>query len=325
MRCHVSIRTSNINEIAFAYILDLLIGDPRFFPHPVKGMGKAIGYLERWLRRFPLNLYLSGSILTLILVGGTYVVVKGIVLLAFQLNCFLGEAVTIFFIYSALSIRDLDKEAREVYLALKANDIPLARKRLSFIVGRDTKDLNQDEIVRATVETIAENTVDGVISPLFYAFLGGAPLSLAFKAINTLDSMVGYKNERYFKFGWASARLDDLANFIPARLSALIIPLAASLMKRRGRASFSTMIKDRKKSFSPNAGIPEAAFAGALGIALGGRVRYQGKEANIPIMGKDGKPKENRDILGAIYLMYLSSGITLITGIVIRWYLEGLL
>ncbi len=308
-----------IKEITCAYILDLIAGDPRFLPHPVKGMGRAIEFLEGVLRRLPLNPYLSGGILVIILVGGTYLLVSEIVFLAFRVNYFLGEVVTIFFIYTALSIRDLDKETKEVYLALKVDDMALAQKRLSFIVGRDTEDLTQDEIIRACVETVAENTVDGVISPLFYAFLGGAPLALAFKAVNTLDSMVGYRDERYAKLGWASARLDDLANFIPARLSALIIPLAASIMKRRGRISFSTIAKDRKKTFSPNAGIPEAAFTGALGITLGGRLWYRGKEAVIPIMGKDLKPKEIGDILSAIYLMYITSGITLIIGMGARW------
>ena len=173
------------------------------------------------------------------------------------------------------------------------------------------------------METVAENTVDGIISPLVYALIGGAPLAMAFKAVSTLDSMVGYKNERYARLGWASARLDDLANFIPARISAIIIPLASFLIAGRGKASFLAMIKDRKKSKSPNAGIPESAFAGALGITLGGRASYQGKEAGIPIMGEKAKPKETNDILSAISLMYLVSGITLITGMIIRWQIEG--
>ena len=313
-----------IKQITLAYILDLFIGDPRFSLHPIKVMGRIIEFLERILRKFPLNLYLSGCILVIILAGGTFILVKKILFLTFYLNSFLGEAVAVFFIYTALSIRDLDKETREVYLALKSNDIVLARKKLSLIVGRDTENLTSDEIVRACVETTAENTVDGIISPLFYAFIGGAPLALAYKAINTLDSMVGYKNKMYSKFGWASARLDDLANFIPARLSALIIPLAASILKRRGKISFSTIVKDRKKSLSPNAGIPETAFAGALGVTLGGKAYYKKKEVVIPIMGKEVKPKEIGDILEAIRLMYLTSGITLIMGIAIRWYLQGL-
>jgi len=314
-----------IKEVVFAYILDLLFGDPPSLPHPVKGMGKTIVFLEKFFRKLPLNLYISGCILALILVGGTFIVVKEAISVVFKFNSFLGEAVTIFFIYTAISIRDLDKEAKEVYLALKMDNIVLARKKLSLIVGRDTENLTHDEIVRATIETIAENTVDGVISPIFYAFIGGAPLALAFKAISTLDSMVGYKNERYLKFGWASARLDDFANYIPARLSAFIIPLAASIKKRKGIASFSIMIKDRKKSLSPNAGIPESAFAGAMGITLGGRAYYHGKKVSIPIIGKNIKPKDIDDIQQAIRLMYISSAITLITGITIKWWFQGLL
>ncbi len=307
-------------NIVLAYILDLLIGDPRFLPHPVKGMGQAITFLERILRKLPFNLYLSGCVLVVVLVGGTFMLAGKILSIVFQLNPFLGEAVTVFLIYTALSIRDLDKEAKEVYLALEAGDIVMARKKLSRIVGRDTGELDTDEIVRATVETVAENTVDGIISPLFFAFLGGAPLALAFKAVNTLDSMVGYKNERYARFGWASARIDDLANFIPARISAIMIPLAASILKRRGRISFFTMVRDGKKSFSPNAGIPEAAFSGALGIALGGITFYRGKRLFVPVKGEDIKPKDTGDILDAIRLMYVTSGVALLLGGAIRWY-----
>ncbi|MDY6863606.1 MAG: adenosylcobinamide-phosphate synthase CbiB [Thermodesulfobacteriota bacterium] len=313
-----------IKEIIFAYILDLLFGDPRSFPHPVKAMGKVIEFLEKALRRLPLNLYLSGGILVVILVLGTFILTNKLIFIAFQFNSFLGEAIAIFFIYTTLSIRDLDKETRWAYLALKEDDIVLARERISLIVGRDTEDLTREDAVRACIETVAENTVDGIISPIFFALLGGAPLAMAYKAVNTLDSMVGYKNDKYLKFGWASARMDDLANFIPARLSALIIPMAAAILKRRGMKSFSTMVKDRKKSVSPNAGIPESAFAGALGITLGGRACYQRKKVVIPIMGKESRPKELKDILSAIYLMYLVSGVTLIIGIAIRWYLEGL-
>jgi len=313
-----------IGNIALAYMLDICIGDPRFLPHPVEGMGRAIEFLEKILRKLPLNLYLSGGILVVILVGGTFLLVGKILSLAFQFNPFLGEAATVFLIYTALSVRDLDKEAKEVYLALEAGDIVMARKKLSLIVGRDTGELDTDEIVRATVETVAENTVDGIISPLFFAFSGGAPLALAFKAVNTLDSMVGHKNERYARFGWASARLDDLANFIPARISALMIPLAATILKRRGKISLFTMVRDRKRSFSPNAGIPEAAFAGALGIALGGITYYRGKKLFVPVKGEDIKPKDPGDILDAIRLMYVTSFITLILGGGIRWYLWDL-
>jgi len=164
-----------------------------------------------------------------------------------------------------LSINDLAKHAKKVYQALRQGDINLARKRVGEMVGRDTEDLSESEILRATVESVAENSVDGVISPLFYAFLGGAPLALAYKAINTLDSMVGYKSERYLYFGWFSAKLDDLANFLPARISALLIPLVAFLLMRKGKDSLRIILRDGKKSPSPNAGIPEAGFAGALG------------------------------------------------------------
>jgi len=161
-----------------------------------------------------------------------------------------------------------------------------------MIVGRDTENLNKDEIIRATVETVAENSVDGVISPLFYAALGGAPLALAYKAISTLDSMVGYKNEKYIYFGWCSAKLDDVANYIPARISALLIPAVSFILRKRGQASWRIILQDGNKSPSPNAGIPEAGFAGALGIQLGGTASFQGKKSSRPFIGESSKNKE---------------------------------
>ncbi len=180
--------------------------------------------------------------------------------------------------------------------------------------------MNQDEIIRATVETVAENSVDGIISPLFYAALGGAPLALAYKAINTLDSMVGYKNERYLYFGWFSAKLDDVANYIPARLSILLIPLASLILGKRALNILYTILRDGKKSPSPNAGIPEAGFAGALGIQLGGVNYYQGERISKPILGIEGKQRDQEDIIQAINLMWVVSSITFLGVVLILWY-----
>jgi adenosylcobinamide-phosphate synthase len=184
-------------------------------------------------------------------------------------------------------------------------------------VGRDTNTLEHQDVIRATVETVAENIVDGVISPLFYAFIGGAPLALAYKAVNTLDSMVGYKNERYMDFGWASAKIDTSANFIPARLSVLFVPLASLIMGKDASNSWSMAIRDGKKNPSLNSGIPEAAIAGALGIQLGGLNYYDSKPVLKPHIGDNVNALETRHIKDSIKISYVSSGLFLIVGIVL--------
>jgi len=252
--------------------------------------------------------------------SGTFFTIR----LAEHINKWIGFAVSTFFIFTALSTRTLGKEARSIYQSLKAGNIKEARKKLSLIVGRDTENLDKDEIVRATVETVAENSVDGIISPLFYAALGGAPLALAYKAVNTLDSMVGYKNEKYIYFGWFSAKLDDAANYIPARLSILLILLASFILRKRTSKALHTILRDGKKSPSPNAGIPEAGFAGALGIQLGGINYYQGKKVSKPILGIKIKQRDKGDIIQAINLMWVVSSITFLGTVLILWHLQNL-
>ncbi len=348
-------------SILLAYSLDILFGDPYWLPHPVRGMGKLINYLERKLRnisalscrtshdffkqratsneqRKPLgasiNSYTtrksisaemwSGAILAIIVVGLTYLGVFFIIRLAKYINEWVGFATSTIFIYTTLSTRSLGKEAISVYQSLKVGNIKEARRKLSLIVGRDTQTLNQDEIIRATVETVAENSVDGVIAPLLYAALGGAPLALTYKAINTLDSMVGYKNERYIYFGWFSAKLDDVANYIPARISALLIPIASLILKKRALGAWRSILRDGRKSPSPNAGLPEAGFAGAFGIQLGGAISYQGKRYYKSLIGEKLRKKEQEDIPRAIHLMYVLSLVTLILEVAILWYLQNL-
>ena len=180
-------------------------------------------------------------------------------------------------IYFAISVKSLADESKKVMTALKENDLIKARKALSLIVGRDTENLSEEQMVRACVETIAEGSVDGVLSPLFYAFVGGPTAAMAYKAVNTLDSMVGHKNEKYVRFGWASARLDDLANYIPARISAILIPIASFLCGYGFKDSLRIACRDGRKHESPNSGIPEAAMAGALGVQLGVLVRIKAR------------------------------------------------
>ena len=311
-------------SIVLAYLLDLIFGDPRWLPHPVRGMGKLTEYLEKKLRGSISNQILSGAVLAITVVGLAYLGSFFAIRLAEQINRWAGFAISTVLIFTALSSRSLSKEARSVYQSLKSGSIKDARKKLSLIVGRDTQVLNEDEIIRATVETVAENSVDGIISPLFYAALGGAPLALAYKAINTLDSMIGYKNERYLYFGWFSAKLDDIANYIPARLSILLVPLASLILRKRPLNTLCTILRDGKKAPSPNAGIPEAAFAGALGIQLGGVNYYQGKKVSKPILGVEAKQREEEHIIEAIHLMWVISSITFLGEVLILWYLSGL-
>lgn len=310
------------SSILLAYFLDILLGDPYWLPHPIRGIGKLINYLERKLRKFISNQRLSGIILTVTVVGLTYLGVFFTMRLAEHINKWVGFVTSTIFIYTTLSTKSLGKEARSVYQSLRVENIKEARRKLSLIVGRDTQTLNQDEIIRATVETVAENSVDGIISPLFYAALGGAPLALAYKAINTLDSMVGYKNERYIHFGWFSAKLDDVVNYIPARLTILLIPLASLISRKKPLNTLRIILRDGRKSPSPNAGLPEAGFAGALGIQLGGAISYQGKRYYKPLIGEKLRKKEQEDILRAIHLMYVLSLVTLILEVAILWYLQ---
>ena len=314
-----------MSEIITAYFLDLIIGDPYWLPHPVRIIGKVIEYLERILRKNNQNQRtekIKGILLTVITVGLSYYIIYFLIYIAGIISPGLKFVFSSFFIFTALSTKNLGEEAFSVYRALKENNLELAREKVSRIVGRDTKDLDEEEIVRATIESIAEGTVDGIISPLFYAVLGGAPLAMAYKAVNTLDSMVGYKNEKYLYFGWFSAKLDDLVNYLPARISILLIPVASLLVRQRNLMAFRIIFRDGKKSPSPNAGIPEAGFAGSLGIQLGGANFYQGVKEYRPILGEKLKKISPKDILKAIWLSCTVSILMfLISFIVLHYYL----
>ena len=302
-------------EIVCAYFLDFFIGDPRFSFHPVRIIGKAINGLEKIFRRTISSEKLGGSILAVIVVGFTYVITWLILKLAGAVSLWFVFILNILLIYFTISVRDLAVHSHVIREELKKGNLDAARKKLSMIVGRDTEKLNEQEIIRGTVESVAESTVDGVISPLFYAFIGGAPLAMAFKAISTLDSMAGYKNEKYINFGWLGAKLDDIANFIPARLSAILIPLAACFTGfANANRAWWTIVTDGGKSNSPNAGIPEAAYAGALGIQLGGINIYGGIVVEKPLIGEQVRPMMLDDISEAIKLMFTVSAVTVIIG-----------
>lgn len=217
-----------------------------------------------------------------------------------------------FIIYTTLATKCLKDEAVKIYNVLKSGDIKESRKQLSYIVGRDTSNLNEAEIIRATVETVAENTVDGIISPIFYVFIGGAPLAMAYKAVNTLDSMVGYKNDKYINLGFASAKIDDIANYIPARICVIFMTLASFVLRFDYKRCFKIAIRDRKNHKSPNCAYSEGAVAGALGIQLGGTNIYFGKLVYKPTIGDKGRDIEIEDIKKTNKIMYISSILSLI-------------
>ncbi|ADL08174.1 adenosylcobinamide-phosphate synthase CbiB [Thermosediminibacter oceani] len=306
--------------ILCAFVLDLLLGDPRRPTHPVVLTGKLIAYLEKILYgafKTPAGLKAAGVILWLITVPTVYISSYAIIALSYKLNYWLGFFCSTWLIYTSLATKNLADEAFAILAKLRSGDLQEARARLGGIVGRDTQDLPVEEICRATVETVAENTVDGIISPIFYAFLGGGPLALAFKAASTLDSMVGYKNERYIHFGWFSARMDDLLNFIPARLGGLLILTASLLLGLDAKRGFKTVLSDAGNHESPNAGIPEAAVAGALGIRLGGWNSYSGSLHFSPYMGQKLRDIKPEDIKVTVALSIISAFLALVTGEII--------
>ena len=265
-------------ELMAGVALDLAIGDPPWLPHPVRGIGWLARIGERGFRATRLPLRLAGLLFWAFVVGS--------VTLAVWTTVYFGHTwCGIYWIYALLACRDLDVEAGRVVRALEQNNHEEARRQLSWIVGRDTAALDAPEMVRATVETVAENLSDGVIAPLFYLALAGPAGMAAYKAINTLDSMVGYRNEQYRDFGWAAARIDDIANFIPARLTAVLIWIAALLPGFHARRAFRITLRDGRRQPSPNSGYPEAAVAGALGVQLGGLNFYQGRPSMKALLG----------------------------------------
>ncbi|MEK6563882.1 MAG: adenosylcobinamide-phosphate synthase CbiB [Candidatus Omnitrophota bacterium] len=311
-----------MNIIIISFLLDLIFGDPRWLPHPVRIIGFFIRHLENFLRKHIFNLKLAGVILAVLIVGLAYLSVWGIIKAGNQLNPWMGAVLEVFFIYTAIALKDLKAHTMRVYDRLKDNNLAKARGLLSQVVGRDTGNLDEKEVARATVETAGENFVDGILSPLFYAFIGGAPLALAYKAISTLDSMVGYKNERYIDFGRASARLDDLANYIPARLSVFFLSLGSWICGQDGLSAFRVSLRDGRKNASPNSGLPEAAIAGALGVRLGG-VNFYNSSAKIePYLGDDLCQLEAKHILESIRIVYAGSFLALLSGIWLIWMLK---
>ena len=289
--------------ILLALLLDWLIGDPRWLPHPVKLIGALAMKLERPLRERMSSARMAGVVTAGIVVGVTALVSWGILLAAGRISPWLERLVTVVMLYTTFAPRDLARHAQAVLAELKKGDLVGAKRQVARIVGRDTEQLDEQGVIRATVESVAENTVDGVIAPLFFAFLGGPVAAMAYKAVSTLDSTFGYRNERYIDFGWASARLDDLVNLIPARLSVLFMALIAWIQDLDGGRCMRTAWQDGAKHASPNAGLAEASMAGALGVQLGGPVMRHGREDRMPTFGEPVRPLVIDDIQRACRLM----------------------
>lgn len=307
--------------ILTGFLLDLLLGDPYMLPHPVRAIGRLIGWLEQRLNGQEKN---SGGVhsgqkeraagrwLVIIVLLITGVVSGGICLVAAMAGwviSFVAETLLCYYLFAARSLYD---ESMKVYCALRDGDVEAARRSVSMIVGRDTASLTDLEITKAAVETVAENTSDGVIAPLFYLVIGGPVLGWLYKAVNTMDSMVGYKNERYLHFGRAAALLDDLLNLIPSRLSAFLMIFATAILRLDVKNAVKIYKRDRHNHASPNSAQTEAVCAGALGIRLAGDAWYFGKRCEKPLIGDRVREVEYEDIRRANQLMYMTTVLCLL-------------
>jgi adenosylcobinamide-phosphate synthase len=286
-------------------LLDLLLGDPRWLPHPIRGIGLLIQLLERILRKLP-NERFAGCVLVFLVLAIVVAIVSTTLVYG-------GLPVAAFWIFTSLAVRTLDRDSNRVIAALRNNDLSHARSLVGNLVGRDTNSLSSQDVTRAVFETVAENMSDAIVAPLFFLALFGVPGMVAYKAVNTLDSMIGYKNDRYIRFGWAAARLDDVANYIPARITAFLIILAAAVLRLRWRRAVNVVFRDAHLQPSPNAGYPEAALAGALGVQLGGLNYYFGQPVQKPFLGDPLEDLEWKRFSQVRLLLYLVTAVSYLT------------
>lgn len=293
--------------IGIAFVLDMCFGDPRFLYHPICLIGNTIAKLEKILRSMFKNELLGGFFLVVIMVALSYGIPCLILYVLYKVHFYFGLIVEIFWCFQIFAAKSLKEAALQVHKPLMEHDIKEGRKYLSYIVGRDTDQLDKTGIIKATVETVAENTTDGVIAPLLFMAIGGAPLAFMYKAINTMDSMVGYKNETYILFGRCAAKLDDVANYIPARLTAWFMIIAAFLLRYNGKGAWKIYRRDRRNHKSPNSAQTESVCAGALNVQLAGNAIYFGEVYNKPTIGDAIREIEPEDIKNAIRLMYVTS------------------
>jgi len=296
-----------------ACLLDAAVGDPRWFPHPVQWMGSIVNWWDRRIHQLHLSSAkqrMAGVLLAIALPAGAYAVGVLLIWLGNLIDSLWGSVVAVLMAWTTLAARDLIDHVLAVQKALQSVSLAEARTAVAKIVGRDTEEMDESDIVRATVETIAESTADGIVAPLFYLIIGGAPLALAYKAVSTLDSMIGHLDNRYRWFGWASARLDDVANFIPARITALLLVFSAGIVSRSWpvmQRTWQIVLRDGGQHPSPNSGRPEAAMAGALDVQLGGTNRYDGRPIERPCLGDPNEPLTRAHISRALTLMIWTS------------------
>ena len=304
-----------------AYITDLIIGDPRWIPHPVVIIGKLITVVENYIRRgfIGCDEKKGGIILWLAVVIPIYFITWGIVAGCYLMHTMFGLIIAIIISSLTLATRSLYEESKIVIDALASGHIEEAKKNLSMIVGRDTDSLDDENIFRAVIETVSENLSDGIVAPMFYLALGGPPLAMAYKAVNTLDSMVGYQNERYGDIGFFSAKMDDIFNWVPARLTALIIVIVSFILRYDWKNAWKIMRRDGRNHSSPNSGIPEAAAAGALNIQLGGKIQYFGEVKNKPTIGDKMRQTNRGAVKNAWVIMFASSLFMAVTCTVLLW------
>lgn len=302
--------------IIAGFILDLIFGDPHWLPHPICLIGNLIGFIEGNLRpKLAPNknaLLLGGALMVVIVLVISFAVPMAILLAAGMVSPWLAFALETLMCYQIFATKCLRDESMKVYDALHNNDLADARVKLSWIVGRDTKNLDEEEITKGAVETVAENTADGIIAPMFYMFLGGVPLAFLYKGINTMDSMVGYKNDKFLYFGRCAAKLDDLANLLPARITGLVMIAAAFLLGLNGPGAWKIFWRDRYNHLSPNSAMTESVTAGALNIQLGGDHFYFGKLVHKDTIGDDIRPVCPEDIKKTNNLLYMTAVLCLL-------------
>lgn len=305
------------------FIIDIFLGDPYNFPHPIRAIGTLVAKLESFVRKRFKNLRRGGVFLALVVLILSTLIPLALLVLCYKVNIFLGAAVESIMCWQLVAARCLQKESMKVCRAVEEKNVEKARKAVSMIVGRDTDVLDETGIVKAAVETVAENTSDGVTAPIMYISLGGAPLGFFYKAANTMDSMIGYTNEKYADIGRFAAKLDDVLNFIPSRLTALAMIFSAYLLKFDGKNAARIWKRDRRKHASPNSAQTESVCAGALDIRLAGDAYYFGELHKKEFIGDDIRKPESDDIRRANRLMYCSSVIVLVIGAVLRAFIFG--